>query len=180
MSRPIVQPGLRRGGVPACRAQLTCFGARTLMSNAAGNRNLVWRVSCSELLAPWKRREFSSPSPRPDRKSENRKPKEGRNPKSEGRTLAAGSRRRRRAREQPSCKRVGSGPHRSCPLFHRSIEREFDLTFSFHNRAAADHRSCARCFRVSGFGSPLRRAMTNCDASTFAATGTLSFGERVG
>ena len=42
------------------------------------------------------------------------------------------------------------------------------------------HRSCARCFRVSGFGSPLRRAMTNCDASTFAATGTLSFGERVG
>jgi len=45
--------------------------------------------------------------------------------KSEGRTLVAGSRRRRRAREKPSCKRVGSGPH----------------------------RSCARCFRLSDFGS---------------------------
>jgi len=35
-----------------------------------------------------------------DPKAESRKPKEGRKPKSEGRTLADGSRRRRRAMEQ--------------------------------------------------------------------------------
>ncbi|MEI7940941.1 MAG: hypothetical protein WCK27_30070, partial [Verrucomicrobiota bacterium] len=38
---------------------------RTRMSNAARNWPLVWRVTCSELLAAWKRRELSSPSPRP-------------------------------------------------------------------------------------------------------------------
>ena len=60
---------------------------RTGWSNAARNWNLVWRVSCSE-----KRRELSSPSPWTDGKPENR------NPKSEGRTVADGSRRRRRSR----------------------------------------------------------------------------------
>ena len=40
------------------------------MSNTARNWNLVWRVSGSELLAPWKRLEPSSPSPRPLPKGE--------------------------------------------------------------------------------------------------------------
>ena len=38
--------------------------ARTCLSNAARNWNLVWRVSGSELLALWQRRP-RSPSPRP-------------------------------------------------------------------------------------------------------------------
>ena len=38
---------------------------RWLESNAARNWNLVWRVSGSELLALWQRREPRSPSPRP-------------------------------------------------------------------------------------------------------------------
>ena len=38
---------------------------RTFLSNAARNWPLVWRVTCTELLAAWKRREVSSPSPRP-------------------------------------------------------------------------------------------------------------------
>ena len=43
--------------------QLRFFGARTFLSNAARNWNLVWRVSGLELLALGKRRDLSSPSP---------------------------------------------------------------------------------------------------------------------
>ena len=63
---------------PAAAVSLTALGPlldalptwksaiqQTWKSNAARNWNLVWRVSCSELLARWKRRELSSPSPRP-------------------------------------------------------------------------------------------------------------------
>ena len=54
---PSLQPG-QEGGWRTLRE-------RKRMSNAARNWNLVWRVSCSELLALWKGRKLRSPSPRP-------------------------------------------------------------------------------------------------------------------
>ena len=97
------------------------------------------------------------PGPMEDPKSENRNPKEGRNPKSEGRTLAHGSRRRRRAREKPSCGRVGSGPHRSCPQKLRAVLSAFGSRISFGFPWPVKS-SCYFTGRVSGFGSPRRRA----------------------
>ena len=64
-------PAERHGKASRAPALARVTGARTFLSNAARNWPLVWRVTCSELLAPWKRRELSSP--RPDGRSEIRR-----------------------------------------------------------------------------------------------------------
>ncbi len=105
---------------------------RTRLSNAAKNWNLAWRVSGSELLAPWKRREPRSPHPGPL-------------PKGEGelsaarRQIEASRHLARRPTEHPLLGEIlppESGVPRECPS--AELGRCFDLTF----RAGGVKNSC--------------------------------------